>query len=162
MQRDCLQKHYLLFWDVFYLEYRIVLISFLETFIPLLFLSFTTAQKLKLEFITSPIRYSAVSQALCGMKWCHSGHNIYVLSNIFQWLYMGCSSSLGCICAVKSDEFPNEKQVCVWNVRITPLSFSTLPCLPQPLSVFYDKGNGGGWGVKTQGASKVLDSKEQI
>lgn len=96
--------------DPFYFETGVFFIS------RLLFLSSTTGQKQKYHFSTSLIRYDAASTITAWNEEVPQRKKDGVFmssSNIFQWLQMRCSSSLGCICAVKSDEFRNWKQVCV-------------------------------------------------
>lgn len=170
MQRDRLQKRYLLFWDVFFfvlfcLEYRIALISFFRDLY--LFAIFKMHNSTEVETWIQPICHKTQG-CFTSVEWSGATEDGVFTSSLAYfsgsiWAVLP-HLAVSVLSRVMSFGMRNR---CVWNVQITPLSFSTLPptpphASPNPVSVFYDKANGGGWAVKTQGASKVSKYKSAV
>lgn len=132
IQRDCLQTQYLLFWDRFFLKFRIqdCIDPFFRDLYSFAILSSTTGQNLeKHHFSTSLIRYDTASTK--------TAWNEEVSQRKKDGGFMSSLTYFsGSICAVlphlavsvlsRVMSFGMRNR-CVWNVQITPLSFMPPP-----------------------------------
>lgn len=123
---------------------------FLDTFSCLLFLSCTTAPKLKHDFSPSLWRHRAVSQSVEPSRALFayfSGSILAVLPHL----------ALSVLSRLMSFGMRNRCVCEMWGSLLYP---SQPPCAsPSPVSGFYDKANAGRWAVETQAASKVSKYK---